>query len=140
MGTLCYLHLRPVGIIRKYPVLFLGFFWYKPKNQNKKEELTFIQKKYAYGLKFLNKDKNEIKFQFVSYNKRSFTLKRNKGGKFRVFTFSQNRETEVQRIYIHLSGGSFWFPKISKIILPSFFQKQLDTLCHKHLRVQSIHH
>lgn len=94
-------------------------YWLKKNNGNKVEPLTWIQKKYAYGLHIIEKSDESAKFQFVSYHKRTFELKKNKEGNFRVYTISEDRLVEVNKIYIHLDGGSFWFPVISKVDLLS---------------------
>ncbi len=95
----------------------IDVFWIKHVDSVRKEPLTYIQKKYAYGLSFISITDYEAKFKFVSYDKRSFTLKKNKAGTYRVFTVSQNREVEVSKIFLHIHGGSFWFPKITAVEL-----------------------
>jgi hypothetical protein len=93
--------------------------WIKKTNNNKIEPLTWIQKKYAYGIKVLNEYniENEIYFQFVSYDKRTFILKKEDDDSFKVFTFSGNKEIEVSRIFVQIDGGSFWLPSISRVEL-----------------------
>ncbi|OFY61090.1 MAG: hypothetical protein A2X04_00535 [Bacteroidetes bacterium GWF2_41_9] len=93
--------------------------WIKRTNNNKVEPLTWIQKKYAYGIKFLNelKKEDEIYFQFVSYDKRTFILKKNVENCYKVFTISGEKEVEVSRIFIEINGGSFWLPTVSRVEL-----------------------
>jgi hypothetical protein len=93
--------------------------WIKRTNSNKVEPLTWIQKKYAYGIKILNESKkeDEINFQFVSYDKRTFILKKNVENCYKVFTVSGEEEVEVSRIFIQIDGGSFWLPAISRVEL-----------------------
>lgn len=79
--------------------------------------LTDIQKKYAYGLHILSVKPGEIHFQFVSYNKRSFILKRITANTFKVYVNSCGKQVELQRIFIQLDGGTFWVPRISKVEL-----------------------
>lgn len=95
----------------------LSIYWVKVENHNKQEPLTWIQNHYAYGLKYLSKNKNEASFQFVSYSKREFTVKRNKQSEYAVYTISNGKEVEVKEIFIQIDGGSFWVPKISKVEL-----------------------
>lgn len=92
-------------------------YWIKYSNGNIRESLTWIQRKYAYGLKFLSAKESEVVFQFVSYNKRDFTLKKDLTGVFKVFTTSQGKEVQVERIFIQIDGGTFWLPKISRVEL-----------------------
>ncbi|NJK96379.1 MAG: DUF4833 domain-containing protein [Bacteroidales bacterium] len=87
-------------------------FWVK--NNNRIEPLTWIQSKYAYGIKILNSDisGNSWKFQFVSYAKRTFQLRRTSYNRLKVFTILKNKEIEVTRIFVQIDGGSFWVPSI----------------------------
>lgn len=95
----------------------ISVFWLKRTEGNKTEPLTWIQRKYAYGIKIIEETDTYAKFQFVSYNKRTFLLKKNQQGEFKVYTLSENKIVEVNKIYIHLDGGSFWFPVISQVDL-----------------------
>jgi hypothetical protein len=93
--------------------------WIKRTNNNKVEPLTWIQKKYAYGIKIINDliKEDEIYFQLVSYDKRTFILKKNEEDCYKVYTVSGNKEIEVSRIFVQIDGGSFWLPIISRVEL-----------------------
>ena len=97
----------------------IDIHWIKRTNNNHVEPLTRIQKKFAYGIKILNENntEKEIYFQFVSYNKRTFILKRNEENCYKVYTISGDKEIEVSRIFVQIDGGSFWLPTISKVEL-----------------------
>jgi hypothetical protein len=107
-------------IIKEKP---LKIYWVKYTDQNKVEELSFIQNKFAYGLDYLSVSENEVKFQFVSYDKMTFTIKKNAHGNFRVTTLLHNISVEVKRIHIQIDGGTFMLPKISYVQL---FWKELN--------------
>lgn len=93
----------------------INFYWIKHTENGKKEVLTWIQKKYAYGLKYLKKTPNEAIFQFVSYDKQTFHLRKDTDGRFKVFTVFNTKNIILNRIYIHIKGGTFWIPKIPQI-------------------------
>lgn len=95
----------------------VNVYWIKHTDDGRIEPLTWIQKKYAYGLKFLRVNENETTFQFVSYDKKTFTLKRNKEGNYKVYSLIGNKLVEVNRIFVQIDGGTFWFPKISRVEL-----------------------
>ena len=95
----------------------ISIFWINRTNGNKPEPLTRIQNKYSYGLNFLTKTSASAQFRFVSLRKRTFVLKKNSEGIYRVFTTLGKKEVEVNRIFIQFDGGTFWFPKISKVEL-----------------------
>ena len=93
----------------------INVYWIKNTKGGKIEPLTWIQKKYAYGLKFLNITDDYATFKFVSYDKMIFTLKKTTENKFEVYTKHNNKLIKMDRIYIQLDGGSFWFPNIKDV-------------------------
>jgi len=98
----------------------LNIYWVKKTKNNKIEPLTWIQKKFAYGIKILDpgiRNNNEWHFQFVSYAKRTFKLKQTDGNRYKVFTTLNEKEIEVTRIFVQIDGGSFWVPSISYVML-----------------------
>lgn len=99
-------------------------FWLKREEGNRTEPLTWVQENYSYGIEFLSGNKpNEWEFKFVSYDKRTFKLRKSSDGNYKVYTTSNGREVEVSQIYIQIDGGSFWFPEISKVELYAFEQE-----------------
>lgn len=95
----------------------ISIYWIKKTENGIKAPLTWIQKNYAYGIDYLSKSKDQAEFQFVSYNKRQFQIKRDNNGNFKVYTLSRKRNVIVKRIFIQIDGGTFWFPKISRVEL-----------------------
>lgn len=95
----------------------VSVFWLKRQSGMAIEPLTWIQKKYAYGLKFISVSKTNATFQFVSYNKRNFEVQLDRDGRYKVFTLINQSRAIVDRIYIQMDGGTFWFPIISRVSL-----------------------
>lgn len=95
----------------------INVYWLKKTENNKIEPLSWAQKKFAYGIVYLSKSASSAKFRFAAYDKRVFELKKNKNNEFKVFTVSGNKEVEVNRIYIYITGGTFWIPEIPKVEL-----------------------
>ena len=95
----------------------IEIYWIKQRAQLTKEPLTWIQKNYSYGISYLYIYPNEAKFQFVAYKKRDFVLKKNSEGIYKVFTTVNDKDLEVDLIFIQIEGGTFWFPKIPKVEL-----------------------
>lgn len=112
-----YANLEPDGTLNQDEPI--SIHWIKRTRGNKIEPLTWIQSKFAYGLEFSNVSPTSAQFKFVSYSDRSFIIKKNADGDFRVYTYSNEKDVEVDRIFIQIDGGSFWFPKISKVSLYS---------------------
>ena len=98
----------------------INIYWIRATEGGSIKPLTWIQQHYAYGLNFIYHSNTFAKFHFVSYKKRDFVLKKNKDGVFKVFTQINDKEMEVNRIFIQIDGGTFWVPKISKVELHTF--------------------
>ena len=95
----------------------INVYWLKRTENNKVEPLSWIQNRFAYGIVYLSKSENYAKFRFAAYDKRVFELKKNNHNEFKVYTISENKEVEVNRIYIYITGGTFWIPEIPKVEL-----------------------
>lgn len=95
----------------------INVHWFKRTENNKIEPLSWIQNKFAYGIVYLSKTESSAKFHFAAYDKRVFELKKNKHNEFKVFTKSGHQEVEISRIYIYITGGTFWIPEIPKVEL-----------------------
>ena len=92
-------------------------FWLKRTENNKREPLTWIQQKFSYGVVYLKKNDSYAKFHLAGYSGRIFELKKDSNGVFHIYTLSEGKEVIVNRIYIHISGGTFWLPEIPKVEL-----------------------
>lgn len=111
------LNLTKEGLLdEKEPI---NIYWIRSNEPNKKSPLTWVQKHYAYGLTYISKNESQAKFHFVSYSKKELILKKNKEEKFSVFTEYNNKWLELNRIFIQIDGGTFWFPKITRVELHS---------------------
>ncbi|WP_242693089.1 DUF4833 domain-containing protein [Sabulibacter ruber] len=87
-------------------------YWIRYADGGKKQDLNFIQRKFAYGLNVrkINAEKYELKF--VSYGKRAFYLQKGPDGKFHVYTTINQKQAVVDRIFVRIEGGSFWVPNV----------------------------
>lgn len=84
---------------------------------NPKKELNFIQRKYAYGLKFKRVSENHWEMRFVSTSKRILHLQKAADGKYYVFASVNGVNTVLKRVYIKIDGGTFWSPNVLYIEL-----------------------
>ena len=87
-------------------------YWLRYADKGQKEELNYIQRKFAYGLitKPLNNDQYEIRF--VSYKKFPLTLMKTDDGKYHIFATIEQKQIILNRIFIKIEGGSFWLPNV----------------------------
>lgn len=92
-------------------------YWLRKTKNNNKEPLTWVQQNFSYGINFLEISNESVLFQFEGYSKRTFELKKNSSGIYKVHTISQGSEIEISRVYIQINGGTFWFPNIPRVEL-----------------------
>jgi hypothetical protein len=92
-------------------------YWIKYNEKGQKEELNYIQRKFAYGLtsKPLGNDKYDIRF--VSYKKFPLTLMKGGDGKYHIFATVQQRQMILEYVFIKIEGGSFWLPNVVDVEL-----------------------
>ncbi len=93
----------------------IKIYWIKYTKNGEIEPLTKIQQNFAYGLDILKVTPEKAEFQFVSYSKRTLQLRKKASGSFAVFTEVDGKEVELERVFIQIDGGTFWFPKISRV-------------------------
>lgn len=105
------------NINERQPILA---YWVKYDQGGKKEPLTFIQQKYAYGLraKLINAERKIYALEFVSYNKKQlFLIQSPVDHKYCVYGFIQNKLSIVKNIFVNIEGGSFWLPNVKSVEL-----------------------
>lgn len=93
-------------------------YWIRYTEQGQKAELTYIQRKFAYGIQhaLVDAEKHSYKLNFVSYAKKDIHLERSvKDKKYHAYLNVGAKKIEVSRIYVRIEGGSFWIPNVPYI-------------------------
>lgn len=93
-------------------------FWIRYEEGGTREELSYIQRKYAYGLnpQLIDKQNLIFKIYFVCYSKKYFQLMKSpKDNRIRAYISLNNKFIEIQKIFIKTAGGTFWFPVVKYI-------------------------
>ncbi|MBC8032972.1 MAG: DUF4833 domain-containing protein [Chitinophagaceae bacterium] len=96
-------------------------FWIRYGDKGEQAELSYIQRRFAYGLNARLIDKDKYELRFVSYKKYVLYLMKAKDNKFHVYATINGKLTILNRIFIHIkSGGSFWSPNIDYVELNAY--------------------
>lgn len=95
----------------------VNVFWIRYAEKGQRSDLNFIQRKFAYGINSrpLGNDKYELKF--VSYGKFPLYLMKDKSNQYRVYATVNKKQIILNRIYVHIEGGSFWVPNVKYVEL-----------------------
>ncbi len=92
-------------------------FWIRYQEKGQQQELSYIQRKFAYGIKSKKLSNNRYELSFVSYKKYKMYLEPGLDNKFYVYTNINKKKVILTRIFLKISGGSFWSPNIEYIEL-----------------------
>ena len=115
INTLIYeLNLKNGAIVEDDPI---HVFWIRYAEKGQHDELNYIQRNFAYGIKskMINKDYYEI--HFVSYKKKLMFLRKTSDNKFFVFTDINKKQAILKQVFLRVKGGSFWVPNIEYVEL-----------------------
>jgi len=95
---------------KEHPV---NIFWMRYADNKEKADLSYLQRTYAYGLKTKDLGNDKYELRFVSYKKRPFYLVRSeRTKKYHVYGTVKDRMIEINRIFVQIEGGTFWFPNV----------------------------
>jgi Domain of unknown function (DUF4833) len=91
----------------------IKIFWIRYAEKKQHQELSYIQRAYAYGLKTKKLNDGQYELRFVSYKKLPFYLsKSDHDGQYHVFATIQKKRVLLNRIFLKIDGGRFWFPNV----------------------------
>ncbi|HWK07257.1 MAG TPA: DUF4833 domain-containing protein [Puia sp.] len=93
--------------------------WIRYTEQKQRQELSFLQRHFAYGIKFHSLGNDKYELHFISYKKLPMVLKRSAvDNQHHVYANIVGKEAILTRIYIKINpGGSFWSPNVEYIEL-----------------------
>jgi hypothetical protein len=87
-------------------------YWIKYAEKGQKEELNYIQRKFAYGITSKKTAEEQYDLRFVSYKKLPLVLKKAGDNKYHIFVTADQKQIVLNRIFVKVEGGSFWLPNI----------------------------
>jgi Domain of unknown function (DUF4833) len=90
-------------------------YWLRYTENGEKAELSFIQRKFAYGMKCNKITAGRYQIYFVSYKKFKMELKAGADKKYHAFAVINNKESILTKIYLHINGGTFWSPNVEYV-------------------------
>lgn len=94
----------------------VNVFWMRYADHGEKKELSYIQRKFAYGISSKHLGKDEFELRFVSHKKLPMYLVRsNLDQKYHVYATINGKKMEIERIFLRIEGGSFWFPNVKYV-------------------------
>lgn len=93
-------------------------YWIRYTEKGQRQELSWIQRNFAYGIHSKKISNSIYELNLVSYKKKKFWLEQNDEGHWQVLAnMSNGKKMTLRRIYIQIDGGSFWNPNIEYVEL-----------------------
>lgn len=113
---ICELNVEANGEVnRKEPILV---YWLRYGEKGEKKDLSYIQRKFAYGIQAKEIGKDQFELRFVSHKKIPMYLMESKDDhKFHVYVTVNNKKIELDKIFLRIEGGSFWLPNVKYVEL-----------------------
>ena len=103
------------GIVDKEEPIHV--FWIRYQEKGQMEDLSYIQRKFAYGVKAKEIGSNKYELNFVSYKKYKMYLMMGADNQYHVYTSINQKQVILNRIYIEIKGGTFWSPNVQYVEL-----------------------
>ncbi|MFP5079802.1 DUF4833 domain-containing protein [Pedobacter sp. JCM 36344] len=110
-------------------------YWIRYDENKSKKELSYVQRKFAYGIDSKKINKDQFELRFVSHKKLPFYLSKSaEDKKFHVYVTINNKKLLLDRIFVRIEGGSFWIPNVKYVELRGINQAN-DTVVTERLVV-----
>jgi len=93
----------------------IHIFWIRHAEKGQHAELSFIQRRFAYGMKIKLLSDNYYELRIVAYKEQVLYLEKAPNNTFRVFTTVNHKQIIINRIYLKINGGSFWSPNVEYV-------------------------
>jgi len=91
----------------------VSVYWLRYGEQGQREDLSYIQRHYAYGIKSKKLGNGNYELRFVSYKKLPFYLMRSpRDNQYHIQATVNGKQIEVNRVFLQIEGGSFWLPNV----------------------------
>ena len=92
-------------------------YWLRYAEKGQKEDLSYIQRKFAYGINTKKTGNDQYDVRFVSYKKFPLTLMKAADGKYHIFATIEQKQMILSRIFVKIEGGTLMLPNVAYVEL-----------------------
>ena len=92
-------------------------FWIRYQEKGERKELSYIQRKFAYGIKARKIGANRYELSIVAYKKYKMYLELGSDNRYKVYSTINQKKVILTSIFLRINGGSFWSPNVEFIDL-----------------------
>jgi hypothetical protein len=109
--------------------------WIQYAKDSSYEPLNYVQRTFAYGInaRLFDEKNKSFMLHFVSYNEKPLYLLRSAmDNKYHVYIHINNKLLILDKIFVQIDGGTYWFPEISYVevsgTIPSTSEKLTEKI------------
>lgn len=96
----------------------INVYWMRYAEKGQKEDLSYVQKKFAYGVQSKAIGNNEYEIRVVSHKKVPLLLKKSGADqKYHVYINANNKQIMLDQVFVRIEGGSYWIPNVRYVEL-----------------------
>lgn len=92
-------------------------YWFRQGKEPERKELSYLQKRLAYGVKTEGLGNSEFAIKIVSFPQRTLFLRRWNGRKYQIFTSIAGSEAILSRVYVKFAEVRAAAPRVEYIEL-----------------------
>lgn len=90
-------------------------YWIRYSEKGQRQELNYVQKTFAYGIKCSSVQGNSYELSFVSNKKYKMYLQQSENGTYHVYTTINQRRAILTHFFVSIIGGSALSPTIDYV-------------------------
>lgn len=129
---ICQLNADKNGVVdRKEPILV---YWIRYGEKSEHQDLSYIQRKFAYGIQTKELSKDHYELRFVSHKKLPMYLQKGEDNKYHVYVTVNQKKLQIERIFVRIEGGSFWLPNVKYVEIKGI-DTEKDTVVTERIKV-----
>lgn len=87
-------------------------FWIRYEENGQRKELSYIQRKFAYGIHAKKINEEHYRLSLTSYGAFPMDLIKGPDNSFKVYANANGKRIRLRRIFIKITGGTMWSPNI----------------------------
>lgn len=112
---ICALNVKDGKLVTNDPV---HVYWIRYAEDKQPEELNYIQRTFAYGIKSRSLGNGQYELNFVSYKKLPLRLARSeRDNNYYVYANVNQKKIQIKRLYLRIEGGTMWIPNVKYLQL-----------------------
>ncbi|RZL69242.1 MAG: DUF4833 domain-containing protein [Pedobacter sp.] len=114
----------------------VNVFWMRYDDKGEKKELSYIQRKFAYGILTKNMGNGQFELRFTSHKKLPMYLNKSEADKrYHVYATINKKKLQIERIFLRIEGGSFWLPNVKYVEIKGYDAKEPSKLLIERIKI-----